>query len=59
MSRKNRVITVTVTNVIDRDGACSGKAKTFELEIDLGTDFESGRRYTLNVNEKVIKFTAE
>lgn len=59
VSRKDRVITVTVTNLLDKDGSCSKKAKTYELEIDLGTNFESAKRYTVNVNQETIKFTPD
>ena len=59
VSRKDKTITVTVNNLIDRDGTCKGKAKTYELEIDLGSDFEPGTRYTVLVNGERIRFTTE
>jgi hypothetical protein len=59
VTRKDRIITVTVTNLLNRDGSCSKKPTTFDLEIDLGTNFESGKRYTVNVNNETMKFTAE
>jgi hypothetical protein len=59
VTQNGRTITVTVTNLLDKDGSCSKKASTYEFDIDLGTNFPPGNRYTVNVNDERIRFTAE
>ena len=59
VSKKDTVLNVTVTTELNKNGKCSKKAQNYEVEIDLGTKFESGKRYTVNVNSDRVRFTAE
>ena len=59
VSRKDRTVTVTITNLYDRDGSCSKKSKIYELKVDLGTKFDEDVRYTVNVNDQRIRFTTD
>ena len=59
VSRDGRVIEVEVLNRIDSDSHCTQQYGTYELEIDLGTNFQSGRQYTVVVNGEVYRFTTE
>ena len=52
-------MTVTVYNLLEVGPKCSKKPSTYDLDIFLGSNFETGKRYTVNVNGETIKFTAE
>jgi hypothetical protein len=60
VSRAGDAITVTVLNSMPTGNPiCTMIYGTYELNINLGSDFESGRTYTVRVNDKVTTFTAQ
>jgi hypothetical protein len=59
-ARTGETITVTVLNSMPTGNPiCTMIYGTYELNINLGSDFESGRTYTVRVNDKVTTFTAQ
>ncbi len=54
-------ITIAVRNTMPADPqiACTQIYGMHETTIELGTDFASGRRYTVRVNDRTIEFTAQ
>lgn len=60
VSRDGDAITVTVLNSMPTgDPVCTMIYGTYELNIDLGTDFRSGTTYTVRVNDSTTSFTAQ
>jgi hypothetical protein len=60
VSRTGETITVTVLNSMPTgDPICTMIYGTYELNIDLGSDFRSGSTYTVKVNDKTTTFTAQ
>jgi hypothetical protein len=61
VERVDDVITVTVLNTIPADEkvVCTMIYGTYEFNMSLGSDFESGETYTVKVNDKEIRFTAQ
>jgi len=61
VERAGDVITVTVLNSLPTatDIACTAIYGMYELNIDLGSDFESGETYTVLVNDEETTFTAQ
>ncbi len=56
-SRASDTITVTVLNSMPTgDPVCTMIYGTYELSIDLGTDFRPGATYTVHVNDKTTTF---
>lgn len=59
MSRAGAWINVKVLNSMPAgDPPCTMIYGTYELNINLGTDFQSGSTYTVQVNDKTTTFTA-
>lgn len=60
-AREGTTITVRVTNTMpdDPDVACTAIYGMKETVLSLGSDFESGTTYTVNVNDKSVTFTAQ
>lgn len=57
VERSGTTITVTVLNSMPKgDVICTMIYGTYELNIDLGTDFVSGTTYTIRVNDKEETF---
>jgi hypothetical protein len=61
VSRDGNVITIDVLNTMpaDDDVVCTMIYGTYELNINLGSDFESGETYTVQVNDQEIEFVAQ
>jgi hypothetical protein len=60
VSRVGDTITVTVLNSMPNgDPPCTMIYGSYELNINLGTDFRSGSTYTIHVNDKVTTFRAQ
>lgn len=59
VSRSGATLTVTVLNSLPAgDPACTAIYGTYELAINLGSDFRSGVRYTVLVNDSTTAFVA-
>lgn len=61
LERTGDAITVTVQNRMPAspDVVCTMIYGTHEETVELGSDFVSGREYTVKVNEKTLAFTAQ
>jgi hypothetical protein len=60
VSRDGTVITVRVLNTMPTGMvACTMIYGTYELNIDLGSQFQSGVSYTVHVNDVTETFTAQ
>jgi hypothetical protein len=60
LSRTGDTITVSVLNSMPTGNpVCTMIYGSYELSIDLGTDFRSGSTYTIRVNDRVTTFTAQ
>jgi hypothetical protein len=61
VARDGNVITVTVLNSLPEgtDNVCTAIYGIYELNIALGSDFESGQTYTVLVNDQETTFTAQ
>jgi hypothetical protein len=60
VTRVGDTITVTVLNSMPAgDPPCTMIYGSYELNINLGTDFVSGSTYTVRVNDKATTFTAQ
>lgn len=60
VAREGEVITVTIRNRMPfGDAGCTTVYGTYELTVDLGTDFRSGSPYTVRVNDRTTTFTAQ
>lgn len=60
VSRVGDTIRVTVLNSMPAgDPPCTMIYGSYELNINLGTDFVSGSTYTVHVNDKATTFTAQ
>jgi hypothetical protein len=59
--RSGNEITIRVTNTMpdDPNVACTAIYGTKETIVELGSDFTSGERYTVRVNDKSLEFTAQ
>jgi hypothetical protein len=57
VSRAGEVITISVLNSMPRDNlVCTAIYGTYELNVDLGSNFAIGTTYTVRVNDKVTTF---
>ena len=61
LSRNREEITITVTNLkpVDKNIACTEQLRIVESNVALGSDFESGKTYTLLVNDVTETFVAQ
>jgi hypothetical protein len=60
VTRAGETITVTVLNSIPAGNPiCTAIYGTYELNINLGSDFRSGTAYTVQVNDKATTFRAQ
>jgi hypothetical protein len=60
VSRVGGTVMVTVLNSMPNgDPPCTMIYGSYELNINLGSDFLSGLTYTIHVNDKVTSFTAQ
>ena len=60
VSREGPTIRVTVFNTRPAGNvACTQVYGTYELRIDLGSDFQTGRQYTVSVNNRTLSFSAQ
>ena len=59
LTRNGTTLTIRVLNETLVGVACTLIYGTYELNIDLGTDFQSGVEYTLQVNDETHDFTAQ
>jgi hypothetical protein len=60
LTRTAETITVTVLNSMPTGSkSCTMIYGSYELNINLGSDFRSGTAYTVRVNDKVTTFTAQ
>lgn len=61
VERVGDAITVTVLNTIPADEtvACTAIYGMYEVNLSLGSDFESGATYTVKVNDQETTFTAQ
>jgi hypothetical protein len=60
-SREGDTITIAVTNTVPDDDmvACDASYGFHETNLDLGQDFDSGKTYTVRVNDKETTFVAQ
>jgi hypothetical protein len=61
VSRDGDVITISVLNSVPADPGtiCTAIYGIYELNIPLGSDFDSGHTYTVRVNDQETTFTAQ
>ncbi len=61
VSRLDRTIEITVTNLepADRDRPCTDVYGTVETRIALGSEFEPGQTYTVNINDFTTTFVTQ
>ena len=60
VSRQGAVITISVTNTLPKDAVpCTMIYGMYELNINLGSDFQSGVTYTVKVNDETVTFKAQ
>jgi hypothetical protein len=59
VTRSGDVITVEVLNSMPQNTICTAIYGMYELNIPLGSDFDSGKAYTVKVNDKTTTFTAQ
>ena len=59
VSRSGDVITVEVLNSMPQNTICTAIYGMYELNIPLGSSFDSGKTYTVKVNDKTTTFTAQ
>jgi hypothetical protein len=59
MTRDNTTIRVTVLNTTVSQGVCTLIYGMYDVNLDLGSDFQSGVQYTVQVNDQTIAFTAQ
>lgn len=60
LSRDQDTLRVRVYNTLPTgDVACTLIYGTYELNISLGSDFQSGREYRVQVNDRVLTFRAQ
>jgi len=59
VSRSGDVITVEVLNSMPQNTICTAIYGMYELNINLGSSFDSGKAYTVKVNDKTTTFTAQ
>jgi hypothetical protein len=59
--RSDTTITIEVTNTMPTDPkvACTEIYGTHEATVELGADFAAGKEYTVGVNDKELRFTAQ
>lgn len=59
VTREGNEIQIDVTNTLPAgDPVCTMIYGTYELSINLGSDFTDGETYTVHVNETIVTFTA-
>lgn len=60
-SRERDTITIAVTNTVPDDDmvACDASYGFHDTNLDLGQDFDSGKTYTVRVNDKETTFVAQ
>ncbi len=59
VTRQENKIRIDVTNTMPvGDPVCTMIYGTYELSINLGSDFRDGETYTVNVNDTIVTFTA-
>jgi hypothetical protein len=56
-SRSGTQVNISVTVERQRDAICGQVYTFFEKNVNLGSDFTSGKTYTLKVNDNVSTFT--
>ena len=58
-SRAGDVVTVTVNNSMPSadNTVCTAIYGTYDLQLDLGSDFKTGSTYTIRVNDRTQTFT--
>ncbi|HEX78936.1 MAG TPA: hypothetical protein G4O19_02145 [Dehalococcoidia bacterium] len=54
--RSDNIIDITVTTQRPRDAVCAQIYGFFEENVPLGSDFTSGKTYTVNVNDATTSF---
>jgi hypothetical protein len=59
VSRSGDVITVEVLNSMPRNTICTAIYGMYELNINLGSSFDSGKTYTIKVNDETTTFIAQ
>ncbi len=61
VSRLDRAIEITVTNLepADKDRPCTDVYETVETRIALGSEFEPGQTYTININDFTTTFVTQ
>jgi hypothetical protein len=59
VSRAADAITVTVLNSTVKDAVCTMIYGMYELNIPLGSDFDAGKTYTVQVNDKTTTFKGQ
>jgi len=52
-------VSITVTTKRTREAVCTQVYGYFEQNVNLGSDFVSGKTYTINVNDKTTSFVME
>lgn len=58
VGRQGNVIQVSVLNSLPDNAICTAIYGTYELSINLGSDFVSGQTYIVRVNNKEVSFMA-
>ena len=53
------MILVSVLNSLPDNAICTAIYGTYELDINLGSDFTSGQTYIVRVNSKEVSFKAQ
>jgi hypothetical protein len=59
MTRQGNVIRVTILNTTVTAGICTLVYGMYEVNFDLGSDFQAGVTYTVHVNDKVHTFIGQ
>jgi hypothetical protein len=54
--RSDSTITITVTTERPKDAVCAQVYSFFEENVNLGSDFTSGKTYVVNVNDTTTSF---
>jgi hypothetical protein len=59
VSQTGNVVKVAVSNTLPTGNpVCTAIYGTYELDIDVGTNFAAGQEYRVDVNGRVVTFTA-
>lgn len=59
LRREGQLLRVTVTNAVLQSDACTMVYGTYELALELGSDFVPGREYAIEVNDERFVFVAQ